>query len=143
MDAQGRDPTGKTIEMPLQDKLAPAVFANDPGSDTDPIDGRDAGTVWYAVDAVTRSRDRIARRGQGRRRRRLDGRREGAASRWARADDLVKQLDGGKSSTTSPRLRSRCQAGMEPQAQHRRAGPAGRRGQPGVFSKQYVTERSA
>lgn len=96
MDAQGRDPTGKTIEMPLQDKLAPAVFANDPGSDTDPIDGRDAGTVWYAVDAVTRSRDRT-----------LDEARADVVAAWtvdekarrlkARADDLVKQLDGGKS----------------------------------------------
>jgi peptidyl-prolyl cis-trans isomerase D len=58
IDASGNGPDGAPVaDLPEQEKLVAAAFATGEGDENDPIQaGR--GFVWYAVDAVTPSRDR-------------------------------------------------------------------------------------
>jgi peptidyl-prolyl cis-trans isomerase D len=95
MDAQGRDAAGQPYRLPVQTELVQGVFANDTGADTEAIDGRDQGLVWYHVDAVEPARDRTLDEAKG------DvvaaWKREETAKRLqARAEDLVKELGAGK-----------------------------------------------
>jgi peptidyl-prolyl cis-trans isomerase D len=96
MDAQGRDPNGQSVNLPQQDAVASAVFANEVGTDTEVIDGRDVGLVWYTVEDVTPARDRT-----------LDEAKDAVTASWQeqqrvtrlqeKAEALLKDLRGGKS----------------------------------------------
>ncbi len=102
MDAQGRDAAGQSYNLPQQQKLAQAVFSVEPGADTDVIDGRESGLIWYSVDGLTAARDRS-----------LDEAKGDVVAAWtddekakrlqAKADDLLKELNAGNRSRTSPR----------------------------------------
>jgi len=95
MDAQGRDAAGQPYRLPLQEELVKAVFANEPGTDTEVVDGRDQGPVWYHVDAIEGARERT-----------LDEAKGDVLALWtkeekskrlqARADELLKELGSGK-----------------------------------------------
>jgi len=95
MDAQGRDAAGQPYNLPQQAKLTSAVFTNDPGSDTDVIDGRESGLIWFSVDDVTQARDRT-----------FEEAKADVTAAWtdqekakrlqAKADDLIKALQAGK-----------------------------------------------
>ena len=95
MDAQGRDAAGQPYRLPVQTELVQGVFANDTGADTEAIDGRDQGLVWYHVDAIEPARDRTLDEAKG------DvvaaWKREETAKRLqARAEELLKELGTGK-----------------------------------------------
>jgi peptidyl-prolyl cis-trans isomerase D len=95
MDAQGRDAAGQPYNLPLQADLVKAIFANEPGADTEVVDGRDQGLVWYHVDAIEGARERT-----------LDEAKGDVLALWtkeekgkrlqARAEDLLKELESGK-----------------------------------------------
>lgn len=109
IDRDGRDAAGKATSLPEQAKLVPAVFANEPGSDSEAIDGREAGLIWFSVDAVTPARDRT-----------LDEARPEVVAAWTveeaskrlkdRAEAMVKDLGAGKSLDEVAKA-----AGIEPQ----------------------------
>jgi peptidyl-prolyl cis-trans isomerase D len=96
MDAEGRDAARQPYNLPQQEKLTAAVFASDPGADTDAIDGHEAGLIWYSVDAVTPARDRT-----------LDEAKGDVVAAWtteekakrlkSRADDMLVALKAGRS----------------------------------------------
>ncbi|WP_413988066.1 peptidylprolyl isomerase [Labrys okinawensis] len=95
VDAQGLDATGKQIEVPLATQVLPALFKTEQGSDPEAIDGRDQGLMWFSIDNVVPSRDRT-----------LDEAKADVIAAWSvdekanrlrqKADDLVKQMNGGK-----------------------------------------------
>ncbi|GLS20516.1 peptidylprolyl isomerase [Labrys miyagiensis] len=95
VDAQGLDASGKQAEIPLAAQVVPALFKTEQGSDPEAIDGRDQGLMWFSLDTVVPSRDRT-----------LDEAKADVIAAWSvdekanrlrqKADDLVKQMNGGK-----------------------------------------------
>jgi peptidyl-prolyl cis-trans isomerase D len=96
VDAQGLDASGKQADIPLAAQVVPALFATEQGSDPDAVDGRDQGLMWFSLDTVVPSRDRT-----------LDEAKADVTAAWTadetvkklkeKADDLVKQMNSGKS----------------------------------------------
>ena len=72
------------------------MFTGEVGADTDVIDGRDSGLIWYNVDGVTPARERTLEEAKG-----------DVVAAWtaeekakrlqAKAEELIKDLNGGKS----------------------------------------------
>jgi peptidyl-prolyl cis-trans isomerase D len=52
IDRQGKKPDGSTIALPAQKQVLEAAFASDSGVETDPIDAKDEGVIWYDVMGV-------------------------------------------------------------------------------------------
>ena len=52
LDRQGKKPDGSTISLPAQKQVLEAAFASDSGVETDPIDAKDEGVIWYDVMGV-------------------------------------------------------------------------------------------
>ena len=52
IDRQGKKPDGSTITLPAQKQVLEAAFASDSGVETDPIDAKDEGVIWYDVMGV-------------------------------------------------------------------------------------------
>lgn len=96
VDAQGLDASGKPVEIPLSAQVLPALFTTEQGSDPEAVDGRDDGLMWFTLDNVVPSRDRA-----------LDEAKNDVVAAWTadekvkklkeKADDLVTQMNGGKS----------------------------------------------
>ncbi|MDT3377626.1 SurA N-terminal domain-containing protein [Labrys portucalensis] len=96
VDAQGRDAEGKPVAVPLATQVLPALFTAEPGSDPEAVDGRDEGLMWFSLDSVVPARDRT-----------LDEAKNEVITSWTadqkvaklkeKADELVTQLQGGKS----------------------------------------------
>lgn len=57
VDAQGRDPAGATIDLPLPDRLPGAIFESDIGIDNAAIRTDDGGYVWFDVTGVQPARN--------------------------------------------------------------------------------------
>lgn len=95
-DAQGLDAAGKQVDFPLSAQVLPALFKTEQGSDPESIDGREQGLMWFSLDSVVPSRERT-----------LDEAKADVVAAWTadekanrlreKADDVVKQLNGGKS----------------------------------------------
>jgi peptidyl-prolyl cis-trans isomerase D len=106
IDRSGRAPDGKPVEnVTALEQLLDGAFASQVGVETDPINLRDAGFVWYEVAAITPSRDRS-----------LDEAREQVERLWrdeetvkrlaARAEAIRARLDAGDAfSAAAPGLR--------------------------------------
>ena len=94
-DARGLDPTGAPVTVPSDGDLLQRVFSTDMGAETDVIDARDAGFIWYEVQGITPERDRT-----------LDEAKAAVTAAFvidqkakalrARADELVKAIKDGK-----------------------------------------------
>jgi len=52
IDRQGKKSDGSTISLPAQKQVLEAAFASDSGVETDPIDAKDEGVIWYDVMGV-------------------------------------------------------------------------------------------
>ncbi len=96
IDEEGKDVSGKTVELPNAQALLPAIFEADQGFDNDALTLGNSGYLWYQVDGVTPARDRT-----------LDEVKDDVIAAWkgeeavkrlnARLDELKKRLDSGTS----------------------------------------------
>lgn len=95
IDSQGRDAAGQPYRLPMHKELVQAIFASEPGADSEAIDGRDQGLIWHHLDAIDAARDRTLDEAKG------DvvaawTKEEKAKRMQARADELLKELKAGK-----------------------------------------------
>ncbi len=97
VDASGLDKSGRPVNaVPERDGLLKAAFASDVGVDNDTVQTRDGGTIWFEVAGIERARPRTL--AEVKDQVEAGWRIEDNAKRLAaRADDLVKALDAGKS----------------------------------------------
>ena len=96
IDRSGRDPDGKTIDLPPGVNLVEGIFSADVGMENDPLQTEDGGLIWYDLVAVTPSRDRT-----------LDEVKDKVEARWhdeqivsrlnAKASEMVDKIKGGTS----------------------------------------------
>jgi len=96
IDRSGRDPDGKTIDLPPGTNLIEGIFSADVGMENDPLQTEDGGLIWYDLVAVTPSRDRT-----------LDEVKDKVEARWhdeqvvsrlnAKASEMVDKIKGGTS----------------------------------------------
>src|SRR5271166_6189206 len=96
VDARGKDPGGKPVNLPDEKDLLRAAFASDVGLDEAPLQISDNGYVWFAVTKVEPSHDRT-----------FEQAKPEVEAQWraeqvdkalaAKADDLVKQIRSGES----------------------------------------------
>jgi peptidyl-prolyl cis-trans isomerase D len=94
VDAQGKDPSGKSVDLPDKTELLRAVFASDVGLDEAPLQTKDNGFVWFAVTKVDPSHDRTFEEAKAE-----------VEAQWraeqvdktlaGKSDDLIKQLKAG------------------------------------------------
>jgi len=94
VDAQGRDEKGVALDLPAQADLLAAAYASDVGVDDAPLQTGNRGWVWFDVMKVDPARDRT-----------FDEVKDQVEMQWraeavakalsAKADDMVKQLEGG------------------------------------------------
>ena len=99
VDQQGRDKTGRIVDLPDRDPVLRAAFASDIGVDNESISTPAGGTIWYEVVAIEPARERA-----------LDEVRPAVEAAWraeevvsrvaAKAASLVKRLDAGESLAT-------------------------------------------
>lgn len=95
VDAEGKDPSGNTIELPNSASLVSAAFQADQGFDNDALTMGNSGYLWYQVDGTTPARERT-----------LDEVKDEIIAAWKgeeavkrlnqRIEDLKKRLDGGE-----------------------------------------------
>ena len=94
VDAQGRDPNGAALDLPDQAELLAAAYASDVGVDDAPLQTNDRGWLWFDVMKVDPAHERT-----------FDEVKDKVEAQWraeettkalaAKADDMVKQLEGG------------------------------------------------
>jgi peptidyl-prolyl cis-trans isomerase D len=94
VDAEGKDPTGKPVNLPDKTELLRAAFASDVGLDEAPVQTKDNGFVWFSIAKIEPSHERS-----------FDEAKPEIEKQWrteqvdkalvAKADDLVKQLRAG------------------------------------------------
>ena len=95
VDAEGDDPTGKSVDLPNSQALISAAFQADQGFDNDALTLGNTGYLWYQVDGITPARDRT-----------LDEVKDKVIAEWKgeeavkrlndRMAELKKRLDGGE-----------------------------------------------
>ncbi|MDX7951942.1 SurA N-terminal domain-containing protein [Lichenihabitans sp. Uapishka_5] len=95
IDATGHDPAGKAVMLPAQDELLKAAFASDTGVDNDVIQSRTGDQVWFEVAGIEPAHQRPFNdvKPQVEAAWHTD---EAAKRLSAKADDLVKALNGGQ-----------------------------------------------
>jgi len=121
VDAAGQDEKGVAVDLPDKAELLAAAYASDVGVDDAPLQTNNRGWLWFDVMKVDPARDRT-----------FDEVKDQVETQWraeaaakalsAKADDMVKQLEGGAT------LESLAQgAGLEAKsaADLRRGGGAG------------------
>ena len=94
VDAQGKDPSGKPVNLPDKADLLRSAFASDVGLDEAPLQTPDNGYVWFAVTKIDPAHDRT-----------FEEAKPEVEAQWraeqvdkalaAKADDLVKQIRSG------------------------------------------------
>jgi peptidyl-prolyl cis-trans isomerase D len=99
VDAQGRDEKGAALDLPDQAELLAAAYASDVGVDDAPVQTNNHGWLWFDVMKVDPARDRT-----------FDEVKDQVEKQWraeavakalsAKADDLVKQIEGGATLAT-------------------------------------------
>ena len=96
VDATGHDPAGALVTLPARDELLRAAFASDVGVDNDVIQSRSGDQVWFEVAGIEPAHQRAFAdvKPQVEAAWRKD---ETTKRLAAKADDLVKALDGGQS----------------------------------------------
>jgi peptidyl-prolyl cis-trans isomerase D len=94
-DARGLDPAGAPVTLPSDGDLLRRVFTTDMGAETDVIDARDAGFIWYEVLGITPERERTLDEAKAAVTAAFVTDQKAKALR-ARTDDLVKQIKAGK-----------------------------------------------
>ena len=95
VDRQGKSLDGKVVDLPQKTDLLNAVFATEVGVENDPLDAKDEGLIWYEVLGITpqqlkpfdQVKDEVKKDWS------LDEQRTRLVKY---AEDLVKQLSGGK-----------------------------------------------
>jgi len=96
VDAQGKDKSGKPVDLPDKTDLLRSIFASDVGLDEAPLQTSDGGYVWFAVTKVDPAHDRSFAEA------RPDVEKDWSAEQVdkalaAKADDLVKEIRAGAS----------------------------------------------
>jgi peptidyl-prolyl cis-trans isomerase D len=96
VDAQGKDKSGKTVNLPDKADLLRGAFASDVGLDETPLQTSDNGYVWFAVTKIEPGHDRT-----------FEEAKPEVEAQWraeqvdkalaAKADELVKQIRSGGS----------------------------------------------
>lgn len=96
VDATGHDPSGALVNVPARDEVLRAAFASDIGVDNDVIQSRSGDQVWFEVAGIEPAHQRSF--ADSRTQVEAAWRKEETEKRLAaKADDLVKVLDGGQS----------------------------------------------
>ena len=95
-DATGRDAKGALLDMIAEPQtLLPAVFSNEINADTDALNLRDGGLIWFTVDSMTPSRERTFEEAkESVKLAWLDDERSRLVSQ--KASDIVRALNAGK-----------------------------------------------
>ncbi len=94
VDAQGRDDKGAELNLPDQADLLAAAYASDVGVDDAPLQTANRGWIWFDVVKVDPARDRTFEEVKDKVEKQW--RAEATAKALsAKADDLVKQIEGG------------------------------------------------
>jgi peptidyl-prolyl cis-trans isomerase D len=121
VDAQGRDDKGAPLNLPASAELLASAYASDVGVDDAPLQTSNRGWLWFDVLKVDPARDRT-----------FDEVKAQVEKLWraeavakalsAKADDMVKQIEGGAALATLAQA-----AGLEAKsaADLRRSGGAG------------------
>jgi peptidyl-prolyl cis-trans isomerase D len=94
VDAQGRDDKGAALDLPAQAELLASAYASDVGVDNAPLQTSNRGWLWFEVMKVDPARERT-----------FDEVKDQVEKQWraqevakalsAKADDMVKQIEGG------------------------------------------------
>ena len=94
VDAAGQDEKGVAVDLPDKAELLAAAYASDVGVDDAPLQTNNRGWLWFDVMKVDPARDRT-----------FDEVKDQVETQWraeavakalsAKADDMVKQLEGG------------------------------------------------
>ena len=124
VDAQGRDEKGAALDLPDQAELLAAAYASDVGVDDAPLQTNNRGWLWFDVMKVDPARDRT-----------FDEVKDQVEKQWraeavakalaAKADDMVKQLEGGATlAEPRPRRRARSEVRRRSSPQRRRRARA-------------------
>jgi peptidyl-prolyl cis-trans isomerase D len=94
VDAQGRDDKGAALDLPAQAELLASAYASDVGVDNAPLQTSNRGWLWFDVMKVDPAREHT-----------FDEVKDQVEKQWraqevakalsAKADDMVKQIEGG------------------------------------------------
>lgn len=95
LDRQGRDATGKPVDVPELESLVRAVFASDIGVDNEPVSTRDDGYVWFDITKIDPEKERPL---ADVREQVIAGWRADAVARALseKANTIIKAVDGGQ-----------------------------------------------